>query len=106
VSIACLGVFFSICSVAFLCMLSTAHAQTPRVQGPFAGLFGGTSTATHSLDFRGSLFGAYQEVFLPPEEEELAVLDPLFQKTGKFAGAAGTLHYTYGRRGDHAFFNV
>jgi hypothetical protein len=96
----------SICVVTFLCLLSTAHAQTPRVQGPFAGLFGGTSQATHSLDFRGSLFGAYQEVFLPPEEEEVAMLDPQFQKSGTFAGASGTLNYTYGRRGDHAFFNV
>lgn len=36
-----------------------AGAQTNRARGPFAGLFGGGQKPDQSLDFRGSLFGAY-----------------------------------------------
>ena len=96
----------SIGAVAFFCMLSSAHAQTPRAGGPFARLFGAPSSATHSLDFHGSLFGAYQEVFVPPEAFAAGVLDPQFQRTGTFTGAAGTLDYIYGRHGEHSSFDV
>jgi hypothetical protein len=98
----------SICAMTFLCMLSSAHAQTSpsRVEGPFAGLFGGASPATHSLDFRGSLFGVYQKVSLPPELEQNSTLDPRFTSSGTFAGTSGSLNYIYGRRGNHAFFDV
>jgi hypothetical protein len=83
-----------------------AQGQTSRANGPFANLFGARPTATHALDFQGYLFGAYQELLLPPEELEVAELDPLFQRSQRFAGASGSLNYHYERQTDHAFFNV
>lgn len=78
---------------------AVVSAQTPRVEGPFSGLFGGQSgntKVTQSLDVRGSLFGVYQDV-LKPSEDLLRELDPRFRKTGTFGGAAGSVSYAYSR---------
>lgn len=85
---------------------SAASAQTPRVEGPFSGLFGGTPAnrqILHQLDLRGSLFGVYQEV-LEPSESQLRDLDPRFQRSGTFAGASGALAYQYQRIAKRATF--
>jgi hypothetical protein len=97
--------------VCFVCCSLAAPAwaqggQTPRANGPFANLFGANSSVTHALDFHGYLFEAYQEVLLPPEEQEIAELDPLFQRSQTFSGATGALNYRYNRRGDHSFIHV
>jgi len=74
-------------------------AQTPRADGPFAGLFGGTSQDNQTLSVRGSMFGAYQDVLLPPAEEQQDIaLDPRFQKTGTFSGVSGSVSYAYARK--------
>ena len=88
------------------CLPASGWAQTPRANGPFANLFGASSSATHALDFHGYLFEAYQQDLLPPEEEAVAVLDPSYQKSQTFGGATGTLDYRYNRRGDHSFIRV
>ncbi len=87
-------------ALAVVCAGSArAEAQTPRVQGPFAGLFGGNAggrSTNQSLDVRGSLFGVWQDV-LKPDPDLLRELDPRFQKSGTFGGASGSLTYSYQR---------
>jgi hypothetical protein len=80
--------------------------QTPRANGPFANLFGANSAATHGLDLHGYLFESYQDVLLPPQVQQSADLDPLFQRSQAFGGATAALNYHYNRRGDHSFINV
>ncbi|MBS1817542.1 MAG: hypothetical protein JSU08_06415 [Acidobacteria bacterium] len=85
---------------------SAASAQTPRVEGPFSGLFGGNPANRQILqqfDLRGSLFGVYQEV-LEPSESQLRDLDPRFQRSGTFGGASGGASYQYQRIARRASF--
>ncbi len=88
--------------LAGTCVLAGAgsvSAQTPRIEGPFAGLFGGASrnrTVSQSLDVRGSLFGVWQDILEPPADQ-LRLLDPRFQKTGVFGGVSGAAAYGYQR---------
>jgi hypothetical protein len=85
-------------------MTTSAQAQTPRSNGPFAGLFGGdiTQPRTESLDFRGSVFGAYQNVAVP--DGVVGVVDPRYQQSGPFSGATGSL--TYERHTERARFGA
>jgi hypothetical protein len=93
---------FAVCVAAITCIAAPAAAQTPRATGPFAGLFGGPSPQTQTLDVRGSLFGLYQDVLVP--EDTLQSLDPRFQKTSTLGGASATLSYASNRRGDNSSF--
>src|SRR5258708_6964450 len=81
--------------VVALCSLAApGWAQTSGA--PFAGLFGRQApSGGQTLDFRGSLFGLYQNVIVPPEHTE--ELDPRFQKTSTLGGTSGTLTYGYRR---------
>jgi hypothetical protein len=85
-------------------MTTPALAQTPRSNGPFAGLFGGdiTQPRTEALDFRGSVFGAYQHVVVP--DSVVGAVDPRYQQSGPFSGATGSLAYE--RRTERARFGV
>jgi hypothetical protein len=95
-------------AVVYACTAASAGAQTPRVQGPFAGLFGGGAgnrSTTQSLDVRGSLFGVWQDVLEPPADL-LRELDPRFQKSGTFGGAAGSLAYSLQRNARSSGFFI
>jgi hypothetical protein len=86
------------CAVTLACA-SAGYAQTPRVEGPFSGLFGGQSQnrdVTQSLDLRGSVYGVWQDV-LSPAGTVLRELDPRYQESGTFGGASGSLNYMYRR---------
>jgi hypothetical protein len=88
-------------------VVTPALAQAPRVGGPFAGLFGAKRDqqpgSTQTLDFRGSLFGIDQWTSIPASEDTLS-LDPRYQEAGAFGGAAGSLAYSYTRRGQRSSF--
>jgi hypothetical protein len=94
-------------AMAVVCACASgAVAQTPRVEGPFAGLFGGSGgsrATTQSLDVRGSLFGVYQDV-LEPSADLLRELDPRFQKSGTFGGASGSVAYSLQRNARRSGF--
>ena len=93
--------------IGLLCLSSPAWAQAPRATGPFTGLFGGRSQATHTLDFRGSLFAAQQKVLVPSDATDDPLLtDPRFQESNTYGGTAGTLTYGYGRHGGTSSFSV
>lgn len=94
--VACRGSRLLLASALVLASAAAVSAQTPRVQGPFAGLFGGQGNrnVTHSLGVRASLFGVYQDI-LQPSADLLRQLDPRFQKTGTFGGVSGGIAYSY-----------
>ena len=73
-----------------------ASAQTPRAQGPFAGLFGGATTNTQSLDARGSIFAAHQDVIVP-DDIDPAQLESMFTRSLTYGGMNGSLVYGYNR---------
>lgn len=87
-----------------------AAAQTPRVEGPFAGLFGGQAgdrRVNHSLEARGSVFGLYQDVLRPTAQEVVDYqLDPRYQESGAFGGVSGALDYAYRRTAKRSGFYV
>lgn len=82
------------------CLLpAVAEAQSERMVGPFAGLFGGGRPAVNSqsLGLRASLFGVQQDVKLP-NNFDTTLLDPRFQASSKFAGASSSLGYLFNRQ--------
>ena len=93
-----------------LACVSPAVAQTPRVEGPFSGLFGGQSgnrKVTQSLDFRGSVFGLYQDVLRPTAQEAVDLqLDPRYQESGSFGGVSGSMDYAYQRGAKQSGFYI
>lgn len=103
--VVCRGSRLLLASTLVLASAAAVSAQTPRVQGPFAGLFGGQGNrnVTHSLSVRGSLFGVYQDV-LEPSADLLRQLDPRFQRAGLFGGVSGGLAYGYSRSARRASF--
>jgi hypothetical protein len=82
-----------------LACASAASAQTPRVDGPFSGLFGGQSQnrdVTQSLDLRGAVYGVWQDV-LSPSSTVLREVDPRYQASGTFGVGSGSVDYMYRR---------
>jgi hypothetical protein len=73
-----------------------ASAQTPRDAGPYSGLFGAApdETFTRALDFRGGVFGVYQDV-RTPSDPVLAPTDGSLQSNGTFGGGAGGFVYNH-----------
>jgi hypothetical protein len=93
-----------------VCLLaSPAQAQSERVAGPFAGLFGGGGRATNGqqLNVRASLFGMQQNVNVPAGLDP-ALLDPRFQASNRFGGVSGSIDYSFRRQADasSAFFTA
>lgn len=80
-----------------LMIATAASAQSPRAQGPFAGLFGAATTNTQTLDLRGSLFAAYQDVIVP-DNINPALLDTFFTDSMAYGGANASLSYGYTRQ--------
>jgi hypothetical protein len=98
---------FGLGALLFFSHTSSAFSQNARNRGPFAGLFGGNPRVrnSHVLDFRGSLFGVWQDVLFP-SNFDTSLLDPTFQKNGTFAGAVAQLDYAFNRQTDNAAFFV
>jgi hypothetical protein len=102
----CRGSRLLLASALVLASAAAATAQTPRVEGPFSGLFGGQSrnrNVRQSLDVRGSVFGVHQEV-LRPSAASLRELDPRFQRSGTFGAVSGAASYSYQRSARRASF--
>ena len=87
-----------LCAVTLWLTASPAHAQTERMRGPFSGLFGANGGAQNgqSLSARGSLFGGSQKVDVPSNVDP-ALLDPTLYQDNSFAGASGSMSYSFHR---------
>ena len=80
----------------FLTLAAPVAAQ--RAGGPYAGILGTTEEpGRHSLIFRGSLFGAWDDILTENENADPNV-DPRFLRSGLAGGAEGGL--THVRRND------
>jgi hypothetical protein len=107
-SVVCRGSRLLLASALVLASAAAVSAQTPRVEGPFSGLFGGQSAnrnVSHSLGARASLFGVYQDI-LEPSADVLQQLDPRFQRSGVFGGVSAGLAYAYFRSARRASFSA
>ena len=90
--------------IVLLCA-SSAWAQAPRAAGPFAGLFGGRGTATHTLDFAGVAVRVQSKALLPAEAEETTELDRRFLQSGSVRRRDGHARLSVrSSRGKHQFF--
>lgn len=96
---------FRMCAGATLLALvacaAPAHAQRPRPDRPYRGLFGGNGgdpNSTQQLDLNISLFAAYDQNILADTGQ--IGIDPRFQKSGNFDN--GTISLDYTRRAGHA----
>src|SRR5688572_17851560 len=82
--------------VLFLALAAPAAAQ--RSGGPYAGVLGSTDeNGRHTLIFRGSLFGAWDDILTENLNDDPAV-DSRFLRSGMATGAEGGL--THARRTD------
>jgi hypothetical protein len=91
-----------------LACASVGSAQTPRVEGPFSGLFGGQSQnrdVTQSLDLRGAVYGVWQDV-ISPSSTLLREVDPRYQASGTFGVGSGSIDYMYRRAVRRSAFYV
>jgi hypothetical protein len=94
--------------VVGLCLCAApVMAQNQRVSGPFSGLFGGggRTTNSQSLTVRASLFGVQQDIDIPSDVDE-TLLDPRFQRSGRFAGASSSMDYYFDRRSEGSSLNA
>ena len=67
-----------------------ASASAQRAQGPFSGILGGSDPdATHTLDLRGSLFGAWDDTLSRVEGD--TPVDERFLRSGGAGGASGSI---------------
>lgn len=104
--LALLCVMFSLLDVSTL-LAQTGGPGTDRIAGPFAGLFGGGGRAENSqrLDLRASIFGLEQRVHVP-DDVDLSLLNPSFQRDGRFAGVQSGLTYGYARSTENSTVSV
>jgi hypothetical protein len=75
-------------AIALTAWAPSADAQ--RAAGPYAGVLNaaGDAEATHTLDLRGSLFGAWDDTLTSSDDE---AVDQRFLRSGTAAGASGSL---------------
>jgi hypothetical protein len=98
-----------VCACVLTCAVSAPVAAQPATGGPFSGLFGANARdATQSLDFRGSLFAAYDTNVLAeaPGGPGGSPLSQLPTQAGVANGLNGSLAYGYRRHGTRAQFQV
>ena len=87
--------------LALVVCAAPAHAQRPRPDRPYRGLFGGNGgdpNSTQQLDLNLSLFGAYDQNILADTGQ--IGIDPRFQRSGNVDN--GTLSLDYTRRAGRA----
>ena len=79
---------------ALLQVAAASPAYAQRANGPYSGLFGGTSSAdrTQGLDFNMSLFGAYDDNEFPALAAS-DIIDPRLKQSGASVGTTASLNY-------------
>jgi hypothetical protein len=80
-----------------LAVCTPAHAQRPRPDRPYRGLFGGNGASPNSsqqFDLNVSLFGAYDDNVVATANQGGYVGDPRFQQSGGYGSGTVSLDYT------------
>jgi hypothetical protein len=100
-----------VCAVAAIVAISTPAAAQDRNTGQFSGLFNGSpKEQPHTLDLRGSFFGAFDDNLLgtapSPTGQTGNLLDPRYLKSGFGSGLNAALNYGYRKTGTRSSIHL